>query len=104
MSSPGGVGDGAADASANADKNVSNAVERIIKVESCFFPSLAISTSQPVLLLDSTKHGRSARGVLPRRLIDHHACKSGEGDGDLRGCAENFAQFHGNFVLARSAT
>jgi hypothetical protein len=31
MSSPGGVGEGAADASANADKNMSNAVERIIK-------------------------------------------------------------------------
>jgi hypothetical protein len=28
---------------------------------------------------------------------DHHAGKSREGDGDLRGCAENFARFHGKF-------
>jgi hypothetical protein len=35
---------------------------------------------------------------------DHHAGKSREGDGDLRGCAENFARFHGNSVLARGAT
>src|SRR5262245_43485499 len=27
---------------------------------------------------------------------DHHACKSGKRDGDLRGCAEDF-KFHGNF-------
>jgi hypothetical protein len=25
---------------------------------------------------------------------DYHACKSREGYGDLRGCAENFAGFH----------
>jgi hypothetical protein len=28
---------------------------------------------------------------------DHHAGKSREGDGDLRGCAEKFARFHGKF-------
>jgi hypothetical protein len=31
---------------------------------------------------------------------DHHACKSREGDGDLCGCAENFARFHGNSVCS----
>ena len=102
MSSPGGVGDGAADASANADKNVSNAVERIIKVESCFFLRLQYLHLSLCRMLDSSKHGRSARGVLPRRLIDHHACRSRQGDGEVRGCAENFARFHGNFGLARS--
>jgi hypothetical protein len=32
---------------------------------------------------------------------DHHSCKSRESNGDLRGCAENFARFHEVPFVAR---
>jgi len=39
-----------------------------------------------------------ADGFAPKN--NHYVCKSREGNGDLRGCAENFPRFHANPVCS----
>jgi hypothetical protein len=59
---------------------------------------VAVGRKAPVRDLLPAIAGSVADGFAPKN--NHYACKSREGNGDLRGCAENFPRFHANPVCS----